>query len=97
MDRAKAIELITSHLRQCAMLMPVEWVEKNGSGELMDAFELAFDALREQEQREQECGGCRGAVHTDELFEVTNPHGVKVDVQFNFCPVCGRKLGGAEE
>ncbi len=52
MDRAKAIELITSHLRQCAMLMPIEWVEKNGSGELMEAFEMAFDALRKQAEYE---------------------------------------------
>lgn len=52
MTKERAIELLMSHLRQCAMLMPIEWVEKNGSGELMEAFEMAFDALRKQAEYE---------------------------------------------
>ena len=85
MDRAEAIK----------ELMPFTLCDVY-SDNLREACQMAIAALREQEQREQGCSGCRGAVYTDELFEVTNPHGVEVDVQFNFCPVCGRKLGGAE-
>lgn len=52
MTKERAIELLMSHLRQCGTLMPIEWVEKNGSGELMEAFEMAFDALQKQAEYE---------------------------------------------
>lgn len=43
--------------------------------------DMAIAALREQEQREQGCFVCDGWV------------GISKD---NFCPNCGRKLGGAD-
>lgn len=52
MTKERAIELLISHLRQCAELMPTEWIDKNGSGELMEAFEMAFDALQKQAEYE---------------------------------------------
>ena len=56
------------------------------------ACHLIANGVMMQGSGEQSCESCRGAVQTNELFEVINPHGVKVYVQFNYCPICGRKL-----
>lgn len=55
----------------------------------VQAYEMAIAALREQEQRERGCASCNGGFG-DNTVEFRENH-------YNFCPVCGRKLGGAEE
>lgn len=48
MTHEEAAAKLTTHLHQCGMLMPAEWVEKNGDGsELQQAFQMAVAALRE--------------------------------------------------
>lgn len=42
-DAARRLSL---HLMDCGMLMPMEWLQKNGEGsELQEAFRMALDAL----------------------------------------------------
>ena len=49
MTREEAALKLSGHLMQCGMLMPIEWLEKNGEGsELFEAFQMAIAALREQ-------------------------------------------------
>ena len=38
------------------------------------------------------CMHCIGKVHTRKPFRVITQSGASVDVVFNHCPVCGRKL-----
>lgn len=55
-------------------------------------------ALREQEQREQGCEYCNG-LPDEQREDFTMPNASKKDydiVKINFCPMCGRKLGGAD-
>lgn len=48
MTNTEAIKILSAHLMQCGMLMPIEWVQQNGEGsKLMDAFQLAISALRD--------------------------------------------------
>ena len=48
MTREEAAMKLSMHLMQCGMLMPIEWVEKNGEGsELSEVFRMAIAALRE--------------------------------------------------
>ena len=50
MTRDEAAMKLTTHLMQCGMMMPIEWLEKNGEGsELFEAFQMAIAALRERE------------------------------------------------
>lgn len=43
------------------------------------------------------CEWCRGAAYTEKQFEVITQMGRHVNVQFNFCPVCGSDLRIKEE
>lgn len=46
MTNTEAIKILSFHLMQCGMLMPIEWVQQNGEGsKLMEAFQLAISAL----------------------------------------------------
>ena len=46
MTNTEAIKILSFHLMQCGMLMPIEWVQQNGEGsKLMEAFQLAIRAL----------------------------------------------------
>ena len=48
MTKEEAINVLIRHIGQCGMLMPIEWVQKNGYGsEFMEAMRIAIDALRE--------------------------------------------------
>lgn len=47
MTNEEAAIKLSVHLMACGMLMPQEWVDKNGPGsDLQQAFRLALDALR---------------------------------------------------
>lgn len=49
MTREEAIKILSRHLMQCGMLMPIEWVQKNGEGsDFMKAMEMAMDALKDK-------------------------------------------------
>ena len=51
MTAEEAREVLLSHLRMVGMLMPEDWVEKNGDGSrFMQAYEMALDALKGQEK-----------------------------------------------
>ena len=66
-------------------------------------LEIAIAALREREQREQGCEFCRTEydilLPTDMGYtwisgnELQNSYG---SCEIRYCPMCGRKLGGAE-
>lgn len=48
MTNKEAIDIITTHLHECAMLMPIEWLRSHGDGtSFQEAFEMAIDALKE--------------------------------------------------
>ena len=50
MTKGEAIMILSRHLMQCGMLMPIEWVQKNGEGsKFMQAFAMAMDALKKGE------------------------------------------------
>lgn len=47
MTKEKASMILSLHLMQCGMMMPIEWVQKNGEdSEFMQAYEMAMDALK---------------------------------------------------
>lgn len=48
MTNMEAIDVLAKHVRECGMLMPIEWVRKNGEGSpFMEAVMMAVDALKE--------------------------------------------------
>lgn len=57
------------------------------------ARDMAIAALKEQERREQ---GCELCGDTDGYLYEDGPCRT-VQGDYPFCPMCGRKLGGAEE
>lgn len=84
----------------CGYLTALREVEKIVNGE-------SDSIVREQEQREQGCEFCQRFDFTSARIEV-NKYGAHIclatagtvfatNERFNFCPMCGRKLGGAEE
>ena len=53
MTKDEAIKILSLHLMQCGMMMPIEWVQKNGDGsDFMKAYEMAMDALGERREGE---------------------------------------------
>lgn len=77
----------------------------------LDAFDMAITALREQKQREHGCKYCREYESIVEVngdfisFDETISKGifleactcdVVLEAKVPFCPMCGRKLGGAD-
>ena len=59
--------------------------------ELKEAAYLAFDAMREQEQREQGCGWC-DYFERDRQFLIGEGNGMYKELIYQFCPMCGRRL-----
>lgn len=56
MQKDEAIMILSRHLMQCGMMMPIEWVQSNGEGsEFMQAFEMAMDALKNEPVRCKDC------------------------------------------
>lgn len=48
MTNAEAIQVLVKHVRECGMLMPMDWVQVNGDDSpFMDAIMLAIKALKE--------------------------------------------------
>jgi len=46
MTGEEATRVLSMHLMQCGMLMPIEWVQKNGEGsKLHEAMRMALDSL----------------------------------------------------
>lgn len=46
MTGEEAAKILSLHLMQCGMLMPIEWVQNNGEGSrLHEAMRMALDAL----------------------------------------------------
>ena len=46
MTGEEAARVLSMHLMQCGMLMPIDWVQKNGEGsQLHQAMRMALDAL----------------------------------------------------
>ena len=62
----EAIKILSRHLMQCGMLMPIEWVQRNGEGsEFMKAYEMAMDALKNEPVR---CKECKHWIHMENGF-----------------------------
>ena len=56
MSNDEAIKILARHLMQCGMLMPIEWVQKNGEdSEFMQAYKMAMDALKNEPVRCKDC------------------------------------------
>lgn len=104
MDRLEAIKRLET-------LVEV-WDGEPFVKESVEAYKVAIAALREQEQREQGCEYCneyKSIVEENGDFislDETRSKGVfleactcdvLLEVKVPFCPMCGRKLGGAEE
>jgi hypothetical protein len=48
MTNMEAIDALVKHVRECGMLMPMDWVKKNGDGSpFMEAIMMAVSALKE--------------------------------------------------
>ena len=59
MQKDEAIKILARHLMQCGMMMPIEWVQKNGGGsEFMQAYEMALNALKNEPVRCKDCRDC---------------------------------------
>lgn len=55
MTNEEAIKVLTAHIIQCGMLMPLDWVKSNGDGsEFMQAMTKAFEALEAQKENHGE-------------------------------------------
>lgn len=61
--------------------------------EAKEACDIAISAIREREERIKGCKYCTGC--TDVVLNVVEEE-TEFEVGFNFCPVCGRKLKGAD-
>jgi hypothetical protein len=82
-DREKLIEL----LKDSPMLDVLYQTETE--------WECAADYLISHGVTVQEldgCSHCRNAVYTEKPFTVITQMGYEVKTQFNFCPMCGRRL-----
>ena len=70
MQKDEAIKILARHLMQCGMMMPAEWVQKNGEGsEFMQAYEMAMDALKNEPVR---CKDCKHWNENDSIFCTAN-------------------------
>jgi len=82
MERAEAIEILDRiALRNVFCTLDEEPLE---------AFWMATEALREQEQREQGCEVCSHGKYLTAIF--TDQNGGDRLMLFKFCPNCGRKM-----
>ena len=89
MTREQAITTLALHLMQCGMLMPIEWIDKNGEGsDTMLAFNMAMEALREQAERGKGCDYCGLIYKLDGASYGTD----SVIIENRFCPMCGKRL-----
>ena len=89
MTREQAITKLALHLMQCGMLMPIEWIDKNGEGsDTMLAFNMAMEALREQAERSKGCVFCNDERHrirevfdegTAKIINAENRYALSVD------------------
>lgn len=65
----------------------------NGRGGTNVNFnKLLLEALDAAEQNEKGCRLCIGRAFSPEPFLVETHRGNRVEVVFNYCPACGRKL-----
>lgn len=87
MTRSEANMILSLHLMQCGMLMPIEWVQKNGEdSEFMQAYQMARDALKNEPVLCKECKhleiiGCYG--ECKQLLRIVKP--------WDFCSYGERK------
>ena len=53
MTNTEAIQVLTQHVRECGMLMPMDWVLSNGDdSDFMKAMELSIKALKEADNND---------------------------------------------
>ena len=56
MTKDEAIKILSLHLMQCGMMMPVGWLNNHGEGsDFMKAYEMALDALKNEPVRCKDC------------------------------------------
>ena len=56
MTNQEANMILSFHLMQCSMMMPIEFVQKNGKdSEFMQAYKMAMDALKNEPVRCKDC------------------------------------------
>ena len=53
MTKDEAIKILSLHLMQCGMMMPIGWLNNHGEGsDFMKAYEMALDALKNEPVQE---------------------------------------------
>lgn len=83
MTNQEANMILSRHLMQCGMMMPIEWVQKNGDdSEFMQAYKMAMDALKNEPVRCKDCKWYR-------IAPIDN-----VPYCFHESGYCGEHMGG---
>lgn len=61
----------------------------------VEVFDVAISALQEREEREEPCIMCSG-FGSNRQWLVSQGNGMYVEYTYQYCPMCGRKLGDEE-
>lgn len=91
---------LTTHLITCGMLMPEDWLEKNGPGsDLQQAFRLALDALRPAKPAAPSRGDVIRSLPDEDLaWVLISIAGICDQIQFcQYKPECEARLGSDED
>lgn len=68
----------------------------NGDGVARELFDDGYRKQREGE-KSKGCEYCKGRAYTKKPLTVITKYGRRIELVFEFCPNCGRKMkGGAE-
>ena len=74
MTKDEAIKILSLHLMQCGMMMPVGWLNNHGEGsDFLKAYEMAMDALKNEPVR---CKDCAWSMRDDDVYYCINPDGL---------------------
>lgn len=57
---------------------------------------LKLEPVSDEPIETEGCDYCRGRFHTTKPFKVITQLGKEVEVEFNFCPYCGAKIGSGD-
>ena len=72
MTRSEANKILSLHLMQCGMMMPVGWLNNHGEGsDFMKAYEMAMDSLKNDPVK---CKDCKHLMFSDCYGECRQGH-----------------------
>ena len=75
MTKDHALLVLTQHIIECGMLMPMDWLKTHGDGsEFMEAYNMAMDALKGEFVVKRQCvHRLRAEVRIPEKLKTANP------------------------